>query len=332
MLVTHFAHPAFRVLIVGASGFIGSAVAKQMLSQGVQASYLARRGSALAGRPNAVPGDLTDLPSLISACQGHQTIVNAASFVGSDPSKQHQVNAVGGSNLAIAADRAGASRVVYISSTSVYGGAVSNGAREKLDKLTPRSTLNTSRLVAERATIDVGGIVLRPHLVYGPGDRFFIPPLLRAMRALGGWIEGGRARVSIISSESLARVISEVSTDLSANVGGRVFHAAHPETVTVAQLVERVTQPHSMRLPSASYGTEYTLRALRKMGVSQSQIEMVAKDNWLDSGSLWGLLATSPGTPIDISPAGAAWYESSVVAMPLYGVPHEAKISALARD
>ncbi|MGO4782712.1 NAD-dependent epimerase/dehydratase family protein [Cryobacterium sp. W22_MBD10_FK3] len=302
-----------RVLLIGASGFIGSAIARDLAAAGHPTTHLIRGSRPPSRLQASVRGDLTDLPSLVRACSRHDIVINAASFVGPNPRRQFEVNELGATNLATASELTGVSKLVYVSSTSVYGGRVPNGAREQYSGVVPRSTLSTSRLRAEQATLGAGGVVLRPHLVYGPGDRFFLGPLINAMQALGGWIEEGKARISTISSESLARVTIDVATASASADQGRIFHAAHPQTTTVSQLVNRAMSPSGLVAPDRSFSVEHALKVLTASGATESQLRMIAVDNWVDSGLIWQKVKCAPGPTIQISPASAAWYRRFLV-------------------
>lgn len=299
-----------RILLVGSTGFIGSAVAKNLAVQGWRATHLVRKTPSPSAHQDFALGDLTDATSLLRACAGHQIVINAGSYVGSDSAQQSLINAVGASNLAEAAETAGVSRIVHVSTTGVYGGKAPNGSAELIEGLVPRSTLSGSRLAGEQAMLGAGGIVLRPHLVYGAGDKFFLGPLLLAMSAIGGWIEEGRARVSTISSESLSRAIVAAATSLPSTEKARVFHAAHPETATVAELVEVIVSSSGRTPPIRTFSAGQALEALAGLGVTATQVEMVAADNWVDSTALWKALRISPGKKVDISEASGAWYRS----------------------
>ncbi|MFD1845839.1 NAD-dependent epimerase/dehydratase family protein [Arthrobacter flavus] len=299
-----------RVLLIGARGFIGTAVSQQLRASGWLITHLTRH--ALIPGQGEIAGDLTDLDSLRRACVGHDVVINAASYVGPDAREQHEVNSRGSRHLANAIEGTSVSRLVYISSTSVYGGQVPNGSREQHVGFTPRSTLSASRLEAERITLDTGGVVLRPHLVYGPRDRFFLAPLILAMHSLGGWIERGKARISAISSETLARAVSEVAAHTSMPVAGQVFHAAHPKTVSVEQLVESILRSAGRTAPTRSFSADHAFEVLRSKGVTANQISMVATDNWVDSTRLWERLNVPPAAPLHLTAASHTWYQSQL--------------------
>ena len=305
-----------RVLLVGASGFIGSAIETHLVAAGMPVTRLVHDDPGRPGPHRVVRGDLSDPSSLRRACAGHDVVVNAASYVGSDLARQRRVNAVGSENLARAAERAGVSRLLYVSSTSVYGGHVANGSSERVAGFAPRSTLGASRLDAERATTAIGGVVLRPNLVYGRGDRFFLAPLLAAMHALDGWIEHGSARVSAISGDALGRLVAGMVTAPAESVGGGVFHAAHPRPVAIRELAGRVLVAAGRSAPRRSFGANEALDALGLAPVDASRIAMVAVDNWFDCRRAWAAAGATPGLRIGMSAAAQNWYISQLPAVP----------------
>jgi nucleoside-diphosphate-sugar epimerase len=296
-----------RVLLVGARGFIGSAIAKELDRGGWSATFLTRPGSG-AKRESWAYADLEDPNALATACAGHDVVINAASYVGDDAQEQRRVNHIGARNLVLAAQSARVPNITYISSTSVYGGRVKNGSSELRHDIVPRSSLSQSRLEAEELVLGSGGIVLRTHLVYGPGDRFFLGPVLQAVRLLGGLIEGGDVRISAVSVEALARATLRAATTLPSVSQGQIFHAAHPQTLTVGELIAAVFQSAGRTLPANSIPAHEAFTSLARSGVTRSQFNMVASDNWVNSELLWRTLNLAPGPRIDLSQASEDWY------------------------
>ncbi len=124
-----------RVLITGATGFIGGAIAHRWLAQGlahpgdVEVRVLVRNPEApraleLAARgARLVVGDLRDAASLEQACVGCDVVVHAATDTElSDRGLAWQISVEGSRQLYAAAARAGVSRFLFISSFIVYGG------------------------------------------------------------------------------------------------------------------------------------------------------------------------------------------------------------------
>jgi NADH dehydrogenase len=110
-------------LVVGATGFVGGLVARQLRARGRPVRALVRGG---AGRAQAVPlagagavivdGDLTDSASISRACEGVDTVVCTASAMPNAPGDAlMRIDHDGALELIDAAERAGVKRFVYVS-------------------------------------------------------------------------------------------------------------------------------------------------------------------------------------------------------------------------
>ena len=183
----------FPVFITGASGFIGGQLTERLLASGRRVRVLARRplpGLEKLGA-EVVIGDLADLPSLQRGCAGAGTVFHVAGRVGVwGPAEEFfRVNFGGTQNVIAACRAAGVPRLVYTSSPSVvYHGGDLSGVDESAPLCTAAPcAYPTSKAAAERAVAlangpDLATISLRPHLVWGPGDRQVVPRVLALAR------------------------------------------------------------------------------------------------------------------------------------------------------
>src|ERR1700751_4817560 len=112
-----------RALVTGATGFVGSAVARRLLAEGYSVRVLARPGSErrnLAGlNVEVAEGNLTDAASLARACAGCDALFHVAADYRTwapRPEELYQANVEGSRALMQAALDAGVGRVVYTSS------------------------------------------------------------------------------------------------------------------------------------------------------------------------------------------------------------------------
>jgi dihydroflavonol-4-reductase len=117
-----------KALVTGATGFVGAAVARALLSRGAAVRVLARRGSARGNLDGlaveVAEGDLTQVDSLRAALAGCDALFHVAAdyrLGARDPAQLYRANVDGTRNVLDAARAAGVRRVVYTSSVGTVG-------------------------------------------------------------------------------------------------------------------------------------------------------------------------------------------------------------------
>jgi len=195
------------VFLTGASGFIGGKLAERLLAEGRHVRALARRPLPVLEKLGAevIPGDLHDAAALRRGCDGVGTVFHVAGRVGVwGPAQDFfRVNVEGTRNVIAACRAERVPRLVYTSSPSVvYNGGDLAGIDESAPLCTaapcayPTSKAAAERLVTEANAKDLATVALRPHLVWGPGDKNVVPRMLALARAGRLKIVGpGRNRV-----------------------------------------------------------------------------------------------------------------------------------------
>lgn len=123
-----------KVLVTGATGFVGGAVARALIRAGVDVRALARSQSDwqnLSTLPvERVEGDLLDPPSLLTALAGCQQLYHVAAYYAlwaKDPAVFYDVNVTGTRNMLTAARQVGIERTVYCSTIGAIGLPVGGG-------------------------------------------------------------------------------------------------------------------------------------------------------------------------------------------------------------
>lgn len=172
-------------MVTGGAGFIGSALVARLHDQGHTVRVL---DNFITGRRDNVPadvdlheGDLRSEEDAVRACDGidivfHQAAVRSVPRSVDEPQLANDCNVTGTLNLLIAASRAGVSRLIYASSSSVYGDTEGALNVESLAP-NPRSPYAVSKLAGEyycRVWTLLGRmptISLRYFNVFGPGQR-----------------------------------------------------------------------------------------------------------------------------------------------------------------
>jgi dihydroflavonol-4-reductase len=173
-------------LVTGATGFVGSAVARILAARGHSLRLLVRGGSDrrnLTGLDaEVVVGDLTDMASLERAASGCSHVVHVAAdyrFWVPDPEAMLRANVDGAVNVVRAAAEAGAQRIVHCSSVAALG-QIGDGT--PATELTPTHEADfvgiykRSKYLAEQAVLALARrdglpvVVVNPAAPVGPRD------------------------------------------------------------------------------------------------------------------------------------------------------------------
>ena len=296
------------VALTGSTGFIGSAILDALIAADYSVLALSRQDSPYSGAnvERVVARDgLGDVVALRHLMQGADVLVHAASYVGADADLQEGVNVNGTLRLVSEAQRQGVSRIIYVSTAAVYGSLVHNGAKEGELERRPRTSLSASRVQAEDIVLESGGVILRPQLVYGEGDQWFLGQYVAMTEALGAWVNGGTAKVSVIDRKDLGRLVVRL---LSQEVCERVLHACYPDPMPICGLALQVFRHGGVKPPIHTIPPDQALSTMAPLGVRESQIAMVATDHWLSSKQIWEVAGMTPQAHPQLDAAALDWY------------------------
>ncbi len=321
--------PAF---ITGASGFIGGKIAERLLAAGRRVRVLARRPlphlEALGAE--VIPGDLDNPDALRRGCQDAETVFHVAGRVGvwGPADDFFRVNVGGTRNVLAACREAGVPRLVYTSSPSVvYNGGDLAGVNESAPLCTTAPcAYPTSKVAAEREVLAANGpalatVALRPHLVWGPGDKNVVPRVLALARAGQLKIIGsGRNRVDVthISNVVDAHLLAEgaliVSQPSALNsqpalppAGGKAYFITNGEPVVlwdwinqllrgvgIPEITRRVPLPVAYAIGGLMEGIWRVLPLKGEPPMTRFVAKEMATDHWFDISAARRDLGYSP--------------------------------------
>ncbi len=210
-----------KLLITGATGFVGRALVTEARARGWQLRAAVRRPLAIDGVEPVEIGDIGPDTDWRAAVRGCDAVVHLAARVhrldrgeAGDLAAFRRVNVAGSERLARQAAEAGVRRLVFVSTVKVHGEGAAQPYRES-DAPAPVDPYAISKWEAEQALARVAAdtgielVVLRPPLVYGPDAGANFRRLLRlALKGVPLPLAAIDNRRSLIHVDNLAHAIT----------------------------------------------------------------------------------------------------------------------------
>lgn len=237
-----------KVLVTGATGFLGKYVVEELVEHGYQVRAFGRNRAIGQSLVNAsvtfIQGDLTNQEDLTKACQEMDMVVHAGalSTVWGPWEDFYQTNVLGTKYILEACSEANIERLVYVSSPSIYA-----APRDQLDikesDAPQENRLNNyirSKLASEKLFKDypdVSSVILRPRGLFGIGDTSILPRVLNLSQKIGIPLIGdGRQLMDMTCVENVALAIRlALETPQAA---GEVYNITNGEPRTFRDLIE----------------------------------------------------------------------------------------------
>lgn len=259
-----------RVLVTGASGMLGGAVADRLAERGENVVVMQRRsvGTRSAGtrssgmRHTEVLGDVADPDAVNAAVADVDAVVHLAAKVDivGRWAEYAAVNIEGTRNVISAARAHGVSRLVYVSSPSVaHSGASIVGAGATVADPRVRGHYARSKAMAERLALsahssELAVSAIRPHLVWGPGDTQLVGRIVaRARAGRLALVGSGAALVDTTYVDNAAAAIV-AALDRIEVAGGQALVVTNGEPRPIGELVADICRacgapPPRLRVP-----------------------------------------------------------------------------------
>jgi nucleoside-diphosphate-sugar epimerase len=319
-----------RILLTGATGFVGGHVAAALASAGHRVRAMTRGrddgGVLAAAGAETVRGTLEDAASLRAAVDGADAVVHGAGLIKArTPSEYHAVNATGTLRLLEACDAAASPprRFVLVSSLAAQGPSRSGRPLAEGEPPRPVSHYGASKLRGERIARAFAGrrevVVVRPPAVYGPRDRETLEFFRIAARGLRPRFAGRDLRLVLVHAEDLAAGIAAAA--VAPGAAGGTFHLCHPEVLELGAVLDlmgravgraglALTLPRAL-VHAASVAAEAAASLTGRIpALSRDKAREIAAPAWVaDPGAAERVLGWSARiAAAEGIPATAKWY------------------------
>ncbi len=242
-----------KILITGASGFIGRHLTRRLLALGYHLRLLTRSRRTIEDSIAASPqvevreGDLTRLQSLAGLLEGVGAVYHLAGILGQADVKKGVYWALNyratKDLLALCLEVGSLQRFIYCGSAGVQG-PISNPPADESQPYAPSNIYETTKAEAEKAVLachkehGLPVVVVRPEFVYGPED-LHVLGLFQAI-AQGRFVLFGRGQ-SWLHPSYIDDVVQGLYLALHAEQAvGRVYIIAAERAVTVKELADRI--------------------------------------------------------------------------------------------
>lgn len=258
------------ILVTGGIGFIGSHLVQKLLEDGCSdvtvydnfddfypgkeenAKLLVQKASELGVKLKLIRGDILDYPMLSSAIHGSEYVFHLAAQAGIRycnvlPLKANKVNVDGTLNVLTAAKENGTKKLVYASSSSIFGNPVYLPIDEK-HPTDPSSPYGVSKLAGEQyckvfsKIYGMNILCLRYFSVYGPRGRPDQVVYAFAEKIASGkqptiFGDGEQTRDFTFVSDVVDATFLAMKTEVR---GSEVFNIGHGSRITINQLIEKI--------------------------------------------------------------------------------------------
>ncbi|MFO0686625.1 MAG: NAD(P)H-binding protein [Sandaracinus sp.] len=311
-----------KALVLGASGHVGGAIAERLGARGDEVVLLARDEARVEGfeKAKVLKGSILDPNAIARAAAGVDVIFSAVgAWSGAAPRVYPWLYVAGVENVIAAARHANVPRVVLVTSADVTlapQDRVHWNEKRDISDLPFGVRAQSMRLGEEiaLATSDarVGVASIRPGWVWGPGDRTFLPELVREARA-GGISMWGEGKNLVATTYIDLVVDAAIAAAKAPNAGGQPYYVADAEFLELREWLRMLTK--ALGLPPAKSGAPFsvawTMATLRGDTAQREKMLRRSRATFFDTQKAQVELGIEPKMSIEKGLEKlAAWVES----------------------
>ena len=243
-----------NILVTGGGGFLGKAIIRQLIGRGESVCSFSRQFYPELEKMGVcqIQGDIADKASVENACKGMELVFHVAAKPGisGDYDEYYRANVAGTENVIAACFEHKVSRLIYTSSPSViFNGKDMEGVNESVPYPEiyhahyPKTKAIAEKLVIAASQKGLKTIILRPHLIWGPGDNHLVPRILAKAKHLRK-IGNGRNLVDTIYIDNAAYAHILAADKLRSNpeLSGKVYFISQDEPIPLWDMVNAILE------------------------------------------------------------------------------------------
>lgn len=248
-----------RVLVTGATGFTGGALARKLTERGDQVVALVRQSSNTEALKNLnvelVYGDISDPQAVSQAAKGVDIIYHIAAVyrtAGHPDSYYESININGVQNVIDAAKTHNVGRTVHCSTIGVHGDIEEIPSNEESPfnpgDIYQRTKLAGEELFAKAMNNGLSGVIFRPGAIYGPGDMRLLKMFKQIKRGFFPLFGGGHNFYHLSYIDDLCDGI--ILCGEHPNAVGERFILCSNEYSTMKELSATIAQHLNVKAPT----------------------------------------------------------------------------------
>ncbi len=241
-----------KVLVTGGGGFLGRAIVKRLLQKGDRVISLSRRFYPELERIGAdqVQGDIKDKAVLDKTLADVDTVFHTAAKadIWGKKADFFNTNVTGTENVIKACLKHKVKRLVYTSSPSVvFHGRDMTGVDEsvacarRFNAFYPKTKAIAEKMVELAACENLKVIILRPHLIWGPGDNHLIPGIIKKAKKLKRIGQGKNLVDTLYIDNAVdAHILACEGLKQNPDLSGNVYFISQDKPVKLWKMVDDI--------------------------------------------------------------------------------------------
>ena len=241
-----------NVLVTGGGGFLGGAIVRRLAARGDRVFSFSRSTypELEALGVGQITGDLADKEAVGRACENMDLVFHTAAKTGvwGTYAAYYRTNVIGTLHVIDACRKNQIPRLVYTSSPSVvFDGQDMQGVDETVPYPEsfrahyPRTKALAEQSVRTARSNSLRTIILRPHLIWGPGDTSLVPRIIARAKRLRR-VGNGRNRVDTIYIDNAAEahLLAADRLDQNPSLSGRIYFISQDDPIFLWDMVNHI--------------------------------------------------------------------------------------------